>query len=282
MKFTHGSSREIDGNEFDVFDYIIDNNGKPSLECIDNGNDGEGIGVYAFIGDSDESKKGASCYTSKESAFLYIIDVDIEESDLMNYREPDELSVEDLSDAVEDFIKEFREKNDYDKKEYDIVINNCCSNFENITLLEVNNFLKNSGVKLELDEYADPNDFLNFEDWIEQVEEQYIMNDPCGHIYNEGGPESIVENAIDKADNLWETIKYIGHSVAVIMTQKGTERHNKSFQKAIINKFPDDKLVAAYVDDNNFAVIFDTDKIVLEEKININLKNKLKKSSLKI
>lgn len=272
MRFTHGSSMSIDESDFDVFDYIIDKNGKPNLDCIDNGNDGEGIGVYAFIGEDEKAKENASCYTSDKGAYVYVLDIDIEQEDLLNYRAPDEISIEQLVEVVEVFMNDLRNQKGANKIEFDRVIDSCEENFENMTVSEINEILKESGLNIELDEWAEPSEFDDFYDWKEQTEEQYSNNDPCDSIMREGGPEGVVEYSISKADNLWETIKYIGQSIAIQFTNHGTERYNKTFQKAVTETLRDERIVAAYVNDDNFAVIFDTDEIELVEKIDLNLK----------
>jgi hypothetical protein len=269
MKFTHGSSKNIDQNDFNVFDYIIDNNGNCSLDCIDNGNDGEGIGIYAFIGDDKDAIKNASCYTGDESAFVYTLDVNIEESDLLNYRDADEIPIEELAEAIDIFISNFRIEKKYNKNVFDSVVNSFENDFDGLKINTVNSELFKQGFDLELDEWAEPCEFDDFHAWIEQVNEQFDMNDPCFKIKEEGGSEAVAEYAIDQSTNLWETIKNIGHVIAVHHTQDGTERYNKMYQQAILNTLPEYNIAVSYVDSDNFAVIFDTDAITLDQKIDL-------------
>lgn len=102
--------------------------------------------------------------------------------------------------------------------------------------------------------------------------EDYYVNEPCSHICDEGTPEQIAEYAINSSDNLWETIKHLGQTLAISYTGKGTIKHNKVFQKTVLNNLPEYNLVAAHVDNGNFAVIFDTDAIKLVSKTDLNLK----------
>lgn len=282
MRFTTGTKQDLDKSEFkdfDVFDYVIDHNGNPSLKHIDNGNDGEGIGIYAFIGDSEEAITKAGCYTSEESAFAYILDVDIEDSDLMNYREPDEIPIEDLSNAIQSFMNKLRNQKGFDKDIFDNIVNSIGEDFSNYNYEEINEILKENDLSLEIDEYACPSEFEDFFDWEQQMQEQYEMNDPCSNVMEEGGPEAVAEYAVSKANNLWETIKYIGQNIAIHHTQKGTERYNKTFQQAIVTELSDYNLVASYVNNDKFAVIFNTDEIDIIEKIDLNQKLKQEKKS---
>ena len=269
MRFTHGSAQDIKVEDLNVFDYIIDNNGKPSMDCIDNGNDGEGIGVYAFIGDSEESKTNASCYTTEESAFLYVLEVDIEKEDLMNYRDPDEIPVEEWTEMLEYFVDDLRTKKGCSEKEFNSIIDSFEDIFDNLEISTVNEKLEEMGIKIQLDEWAEPNEFEDFYDWKEQTVEQYELNEPCNKAMEEG-LGIIAQSAIDRSDNLWDTMKHIGQSVAILYSDKGTERYNKSYQRAVNEKLERYNLVAAFVNDDNFAVIFDTHRLELIEKINLN------------
>jgi hypothetical protein len=277
MLFSHGSSQNINNNDFDVFDYVIDQKQKISIDFIDNGNDAQGIGINAYIGSNEEAIKKASHFTSNKESFIYILSVDIEEYDLMNYREPDEIPVEELSEAIECFMEKLRILKGYEKKEYDILINSFKNNLFDFDLHSINNEFKKQGLNIVLDEYADPNDFTDFSDWKEQANEQYDMQEPCSSILEEGNPLYIAKNAIKNSDNLWETIKSIGETIAVHNTIEGTERYNKTFQESMTNSLKDHNLIAAYVNNEEFAVIFNTHEIDLVKKIDLNLKNDNKK-----
>lgn len=279
MYFSHGSSKNIKNteyNELDVFDYIIDNKGKISRPEIDNGNDGEGIGINAFIGDSNEAIDSAVLYTSENSSYVYILEVDIDEDELMNNRSPDDVPVDDLVLGIEAVLKEIRHINNCSKEKFDDLINSFEDNFENITLDRVNENLQKENLDLELDEYSDPSDYDDFHEWKEKTEESYNLQEYCSRIIDEGGSYEIARNAIDSSNNLWETIRNIGDNISIYYSNKGTEKYNKTYQRMMCRTLSDHRLIASYVDNDNFAVIFDVDEIKIKKVIDFNLDKKLK------
>jgi len=282
MIFVHGSKQNLENEGFEVFNYIMGVDGKPTEEKIDNGVDQEGVGIYAWIGDSDESFDNAKFYTSKESSFAYVLEVDIEEEELMHLREPDELYPEDLVSAIELFIEKKRDLLGFNKEKVDNVIEYLEDSFDEIDLEKVNFSLKSNGVNFQIDSSLDPNNFDDFDDWKMEVDENYYTNEPCSNIEDEGGAEAIAEHAINSSENLWQTLKSIGETIAVIHTGLGTESYNKTFQESILETFPESKLTVAYSEDGAFAVIFDTDAIEIKEKVNLHLRDELKeKESVK-
>lgn len=69
----------------------------------------------AYPHDTKESFESSSRYMG-ENGFVNLLSVDIEEEDLMNNREPDEIEVEILIDAMETYIHEKRDKEGYNKE----------------------------------------------------------------------------------------------------------------------------------------------------------------------
>jgi hypothetical protein len=281
MEFVHGSKQNIldnEDNSFKLFDYIIDHNNKPNLDFIDNGLDAQGFGLYAFIGNNEKSIENASCYTDKDSGFLYIFNVDVEESNLMNNRDADEISIDELVEAIDNFIFNIREDKGFNKETFDNVIEHFESNFDYIDFdhNDINLELAKRCLLIELDEYSSKSEYGNSYEWKEQIEEQYSMSDPCSNIEEEGGSYAVAEYCINKSDNLWETIKNLGFAIAVLNSPLGTASYNKTFQKSILESLGDKyDLTAAHVNDGNFAVIFDTDKIVLEDVVDLKKENDL-------
>lgn len=280
MIFVHGSKQNLENEGFEVFNYIMGVDGKATEEKIDNGIDQEGVGIYAWIGKSDESFDKAKFYTSKESSFAYVLDVDVEEDELMHLREPDELYPEDLVSAIELFIEKKRDLLGFNKEKLDNVMEYLENSFDEIDLEKVNFSLKSNGVNFQIDYSLDPDDFDNYDDWKMEVDENYYINEPCSNIEDEGGAEAIVEHAINSSDNLWQTLKYIGETIAITHTGLGTESYNKTFQESILETFPESKLTVAYSEDGAFAVIFDTDAIEIKEKIDLHLREELKEKEV--
>lgn len=280
MYFTTGTSNNIEESEqgcFDVFDYTIDNNNKMSVDYIDNGNDAQGIGIYAFIGKSEEAVKGAAHYTSEDSAYIYKLRVDLEEHELMNFREPDEIPVEELASAIEKFADKVREQKKWSREDFDSVLNDLEFEFEtgDLDLDLLNEKLKEKGLDIKVTdkEFYAPSNFSDFYDFKSELEDFYDINEPCGFIYDHGGYKTIAQHAIDISDNLWEVIKQIGQNVSIQHSNIGTEKFNKTFQETFCDELRDYRLIASYVNNDEFAIIFDVDEIEVVEKIVLAEKN---------
>lgn len=281
MRFTHGSSQNIENGNFELFDYIIDSNNKSNRKEIDNGNDAQGVGLYAYIGDNEESKKDASKFTKEDSGYLYILEVDVEKDELLNNRQPDEIEPEVLADAIEVFMKKIRSENGYDNEKFKDILFELEDDFNATTAIEINEKFERSGLAIRLNEYTDPIDFDGFDEWYDAVTDQYDLDDPCAYIMSEGGSLSVANYAINKAENLWDTIKYIGDMVSVELSGKGTVKLNKTFQDIFSRELKEFDIKVAFVNDESFAVIFDLDSINLVEKIDLNEKVELKQKSKK-
>ena len=278
MIFVHGSKQDIDVDEgFQLFNYVKYNDRTKSNKFIDNGEDAEGCGLYAWIGKSEKSFKEAARFTSADSGFAYVIEVDIEEEDLMNNRDPYEISTEMLAEAIDLFVEKKRDILGYNKDLIDSVISRFEDDFDIAILDDVNEVLEDNGIKMVLDEYTDPGEFSSFDEWKDEIDETFINYEPCSHIMDEGGSLAIAEYIQRKSDNLWDVLKHLGNNIVLDEHSGGISVYNKTFQESILETFPDHNLTATYVNNDNFAIIFDTSKADIIEKIDLNLKSELKK-----
>jgi hypothetical protein len=280
MKFAHGSSQNIldennETNSFELFDYVLDKKGKISINEINNGVDGEGAGIYAMIGDSNEAINNAKNYSGDEEhdGYVYILNLNIEEHDLMNNREADEIPVDDWVDALECYVSNIQRIKYTPKDRYEQTLNvflHKIENGEDVTIEDINLKLKKDLIEITLDEYCEPNEFDEPYEWLEVAMENYSNFDPCSYIEAEGGSRSIVENAIENSDNLQETLYNIWKTVAIRYSQDGIETYNKTFQESIIDTLHrEHDLTAGHVNDGNFAVIFDVSEITVDRVIDI-------------
>ena len=280
MQFIHGTTQgNIKENGFKLFDYCIDANGVSSLPFIKSGADQEGPAIYAFHND-ENSIKNASIYASGNESYAYIISINIEESQLMNNRDADEIGIDDLIDVVNCFIDKRRSQVNYSKDVIDDVINGFYDNFDDINVDDVNNELESNGSDFRIEEDISPHQFDNYDDWFDEVDEAYQVNEPCSYIADEGGAYNIVSYAINKSDNLWGTIKSIWNSVAVNNTGVGMYSYNKTFQESMMDVLSNRyDLTCALVNNGSFAVIFDTNAIDIDKVIdlNANIKSKISK-----
>jgi hypothetical protein len=263
MDLSHGTSKIIENNEFELFDYIVDKNNNINNDKINNGVDGEGAGIYAMIGNSNESINDAKLYSGQENeGYIYLLSIDIEESDLMHNREPNEIPEEDWIEGIEEFISELHRLHNYSFEKFERII----TQSEDLTIAQINSSLKKENLNVTLPSYLNPSE-MNFDSFTEEALEFYSIEDPCSYILEEG-INNIVENSIDKSDHLQETLYNIWQSCAITQSQNGIETYNKTFQESILKTLGrNHDLTASYVDNDNFAVIFDTSKIKVENII---------------
>lgn len=93
----------------------------------------------------------------------------------------------------------------------------------------------------------------------EDEENPYSYDDPASHIFDVGGPESIAREAIERSDNLWQTLKWIWNQTSCVSTGEGLWTYNRAFEKAVIDNVSDEyKLRVAKPHNDDFYVIFDT------------------------
>jgi hypothetical protein len=123
---------------------------------------------------------------------------------------------------------------------------------------------------MDMELSIDPQEYDDTYSWKVDVDEEYYLLEPCSFITDEGGARSIVEYAIEGSDDLYGVLRKIGDTCSIRYSQKGIEKYNKTFQESMINSVgKHHDLTAAFVDDDNFAVIFDTTKIRLDSVIDI-------------
>ncbi len=102
------------------------------------------------------------------------------------------------------------------------------------------------------------------------------MEDPCAYIIEEG-IEGIINHSIEISDNLYETLCNVWNRVACSYTNEGIEKNNATFQKQILRTVGrNHNLTAAFVDDDNFAVIFDTYEISIDRIIDFKAEYEMK------
>lgn len=267
MNFSHGSSKLIEKNEFQLFDYVIDKNNNCNVDHINNGVDGEGAGIYAFIGNSEQSVNDAKLY--EHEGYVYQLSIHMEKEELMNLRDNDEIPIEDWVEGIDEFVQEIHRLNGYSMDDFmDIIINS-----EGLSIQDINFQLQERDIKTEIPSYIDPEelDFYSFQDECRCF---YEGEDPCSHIIEEG-INNIVEHAIESSDHLYETLYNIWQRTAIFQDQEGISTYNKSFQEAMLRTVArNHNITAAYVDNDNFALIFDTSEIHVDDIIDIENEHK--------
>lgn len=277
MKFVHGTSVDLDGKKFELFDYVYDNDKQTSsLDNIGSGLDAEGAGIYTFVGDSEDNINNAKTYVkTKDSAYVYILNVDIEEEDLLNNRDIEEIGFEDWLVVVEDFMDRVRKSKGFDKNKFDEIVVGLEESWDQdqrFSAEQLNTIFKTAGLKIEFDEYQDQSEFNNFYDWQDSVEELYTMSEPFSIVQEAGGAESVLEYALNKSDTLWEGLKNVWEQFAVNVNGTKVDTYNKTFHSVVMDHLSDYQLTCAVVNDGRFAVIFDVDAIEIEKKIDLNKK----------
>lgn len=277
MKFAHGSKQKLE--DFELFNYTIQSkNGKSDNDFINNGNDGEGAGIYAMIGQDEYAIKHASCYSGEEEneGYVYLLDVNVEEDQLMNLRSADEIPEEDWIEGIDAYMSEIRHIKGMSKEIIFETITSFEENFENAKLEDIQRKFENRNLNFKLEEYNCPSEFEFFSDWEDSIQEQYDMEDPCAYIIEEG-LEGIVEHSIEISDNLYDTLCNIWNRVACSYTSQGIEKNNETFQKQILRTVGrNHNLTAAFVDNDNFAVIFDTYEISIDKIIDFKAEYEMK------
>lgn len=280
MKIVHGSKNDIlksNEGKFTLFDYSKNNTtNELSNEHLGNGIDAEGPGIYSFNVDHlgyAESLKRASCYVGKsdESQFLYVLNIPIEKDDLMNNRDADEISEDEWYSVIDEFTSQIRKQKNMSVEVLDKKIEDVIEQMEegvtpSVEELE-NIFVDYDGFDFD---YLKPEDFDGAYDWGNAVRTQYDeIVDPCAYITDEG-VENIYTYAINGADNLWDVVKSIWNSCAVDTRSYDISTYNKTFQEVMLNILGDDyDLTAAAANEDQFVVIFDTNKIKIDKVINL-------------
>jgi hypothetical protein len=282
MKFIHGSPtdiRQTNNSKFRLFDYLTKVNGEPDGH-VNNGQDQFGPGIYAFPGEGNNyqnSIKGAACYTDKESGFVYILSVDVEEPDFINAQPIDKIDESIWVDVIERFITKRRDQENCSLDDFHEAVDKI------MTMVNDGDDVADDFVKETFKQFDGMDfDYLKLEsaddidEWESQVTEQYFLADPCSSIFDEGGPEAIVQYAMTASDNLWEVLKTIWNRTAVVNSGIGYNTYNDTFQKSVLEVFAENEITNFKVakvndeyEDNYFFVIFDTDSIQIEKVINV-------------
>lgn len=272
MIFIHGSPSEINGG-FKLFDYIYDTNTqKSNIPEINSGLDAEGIGIYAFIGDSQESIDSTAPYVNGDGYIYHLtIESDYIEKPL-NERGVDEISIEEWESVIRSFIKDVRFMEGYDEDTFLDVLNNLEEEWDDenkLTLDDLNKLFKTAGLKIELTEYQDQNEFDNFDDWRMAMEELYYSEEPFWQINESGGIENVLDYAINKSDNLWDVIKNIGEQFAVMNNGGIVKSYNRTFHRNVMNQLEHYNLNYAVSNNGKFAIIFDVDSISIQKVLKV-------------
>ena len=104
----------------------------------------------------------------------------------------------------------------------------------------------------------------NIDDWEMLLEEHLATNAPLSFIYDEGGPDGIAQGAIERSDNLWESLCHVWRTCAVEITGRGMYSYNDTFYQAMKATVPDSVFPKATIADGGAYVIFDVDAIEVE------------------
>lgn len=287
MKAAHGTKNKIDN--FKLFDYKIDvMKNSTDSESVSEGLDAYGPGIYFFNNLSDEDLvMNAKRYTiNKQDSYIYKVNVDIEDDELLNNIDPSYFDREDLVAMVESYINNERDLSGFNWDGIEEIIYSLEDNFDNIasndgdvSLLLINKIMSKENISFQLNEYSNPNEFESFDDWKNAVEEQYGLEEPCSYIADEGGPVALVNYCVDRADTAWDVVNNLFMGVAVSISSQYSSSKNKTFQDVMLRELSDYVIKGAQVEDQ-MLVVFDTDCITIEDELLIKkekkVKNKLK------
>jgi hypothetical protein len=279
MIFAHGSKNNIvetSKSGLQLFDYVLKNDGTCSIPEIEEGNDGEGPGIYAFFDkETDYSKiiDGACHYVGNndQEQLVYKFQIDVEDDELINNRSQYDIPAEQWVETVEYFIEKMRANKRASFEEFEKISNELVERFgngENPTLEFVNNRMSEGGVEIEFVE-SDPDNFDDAYEFGESLSEEYALLEPCSYIIDNGGAEEIVNHAIESSNNQWEVIKSIWNTIAVHQSNEGLETYNETFQDAVLTVLEEYNLAVALVDNDNFAVIFDSTLINIDSVLDM-------------
>lgn len=279
MRMIHGSVQDVLASEhgkFDVFDYKINNDGKPDNKYIDNGNDAKGPGIYAWPGHDEnyaQGLKSAACYTGKDSGYIYVLDVDVEEDDLLNNLEPDFLSNEEWVTVIEEYIRLTHEEEGISLDKFNELVWDIESKIDEGEELpsfeEIESIFDEFGMSLDCDS-ENPNEFEDGYEWAENIRAAFDLADPCSKIHDNGGPNAIAEHAVNRSDDFWESLVHVWSSIATDQTGLGINTYNKRFLNAVKNTVGKEyDLNAARVNDGDFYVIFNPEAIRIEKIIDV-------------
>jgi hypothetical protein len=286
MKLVHGSPFKIEKNDsFKLFDSQIDRNSAVPAH-LNNGKDQYGPGIYTFPGAPSvltESIREASCYTKRDDdksnndGYIYILSVDLKESEFLNKRSSDEIDEETWVNIIEKYMEIRCAQEGYSESDLHEYLESFADNINNEITFDHNELESQLKKKFDISlEYIDPNTFSgNGSDWINAVIEEYRLNNyPCSSIDDEGGPYAIANYAINSHDNLWAAIVSVWEACAVKSDGVNAESYNNTFLQAVKYHMPDDaKIVASKVNNGGIIVVFDPSAITITKTIDLSTDN---------
>lgn len=279
MKLTHGSVQNVALNGgFQAFDHTLDHNNKEQEGFIDNGLDAYGPGVYTWLAEGEHAKdsvSNAQRYTG-ENGFVHFLSVEVDEEDFLNNMPSDEIEEETWAKIINNFIDRRHQQTGWNKEALEETLNDFYSAIESGEEIDLDLFKEQTQQFLKIDlDYHNPNEAECPQEWIDQILDEYDMEDPCIYVYEEGGPEKLASLIPTQHDDLWSVIKSMWNLVAVNGDGCRYESYNKTFIDACLEEV-DWPLVGAAVEDQIF-VVFDPSEIrinkVLQEEPEVSKNN---------
>lgn len=272
LTLTHGSPERISPKDgFRLFDYEM-KSGK--AEISGNGQDSFGPGIYSFVEDPDFSR--ASLYAG--GGYVYRLKVNVDETIDQMY--PETILPETWIEIVEELIEFHRNEANYNEDDFSGLLWEVESAYENGThhaaLEKVQEHLES--IKDEPLDYADYDidDYDDIDEWACALRDAYRDTaDPANFIWEEvyatnNSLEDCINKSINRANNLWEVVREMFNLTAVDVNGTNVRSFNHTFQNVVLNKTRHIvEMTAAIVNDGEFAVIFDTDKISFDKTIDL-------------
>ncbi|WP_025562850.1 hypothetical protein [Psychromonas sp. SP041] len=266
MQFVHGSKQKL--TKFQLFDHTKNNN-VLSNEFVDNGIDARGPGVYCFSMDDPNTRSAAIEAAQRYSGpdgYLYFFSVDAEEEDLLNNIDVEEMSERNWEIAVENVVDSIRGQDwetNFDQLTQSIKTR--LEDGEEIEASEVVNLF--SAYDIRADD-CDPTD-LDPDDWEQEMQDIKLVEDPASRIFENGGPSGIIEYARNKSDHGWQFLMAVWEGSSVSYTNGGIETLNNTFFHAVSRIFKEETPVGAYIEEDDFYVMFDVDAISIDKVIEL-------------
>ncbi|TVN08326.1 hypothetical protein FPV63_04590 [Vibrio cholerae] len=277
--FTHGSPNKID--EFKLFNGRIRRD-KKMVVALDedvvfsnNSNDIYGSGIYAYYGVNTEQ---ASLHASHEENPGYVYVLKVEHNGFIDDLESDYIDTESWLEIINNVISRVYEINGYDEERISSAIYNFASEWEENGAApsegeafdELNTVLPDFLDDVSPDEYDDP-------DYWKYTAEEHVNNfiDPCNLVYEEFATcksrEHFVLETMRRSNNMWQMIRNMSETIAVIGTDGNVDFYSKVFHEEVCKyeQNPGDLSVARAHPDENFGVIFNTDAIEIRNVIDL-------------
>lgn len=288
LHFIHGSTAVPEKPEafaFEFFNYTYDGNTKTADNpFIGSGLDAEGPGIYCFGADhqgrfSPAQVEGANCYANPLNGSVIgfevsMIDENGEPVTPANESSADTIEPEMWYEVIERLITKIHLTERFYPEFIDDAIDDLAEQWErhlggtqgsdDPDLLQavktLEGYVNNDFSVSE----CSPSDYDDLDKWKEEVKDTIALHDPASHIYDEGGVIAVVDYNMNRADNLWDVVKYLHDRCAVVKTGKGDRCYNRDFYQAVKDTLPDMTLVrCAAVNQGQFYVVFDVDAITV-------------------